>query len=183
MTRSTRSLLPVLVALVASPALPVDSAAQQQTPAPLETIRNFQVVDDRLSSSGQIAYDQIPLLAQQGFDVVVNLAIADEERNGQEGFLVAQAGLTYVHIPVDWQQPQLSDVEMFFDVMQANQDRKVYVHCFANMRASAFVYMYRTLVEGVPDEEARATMNEVWDPGELEQWAQLIERAQETYGR
>jgi uncharacterized protein (TIGR01244 family) len=154
----------------------------QSAPEPLETIRNWQHVDARLSSSGQIGYDQIPLLAEQGYDVVVNLAIADEERNGQEGFLVAQNGLTYVHIPVDWEQPTMGDVEMFFDVMQANADRKVYVHCFANMRASAFVYMYRTLVEGVPEAEALATMNEVWDPGELEQWAGLIRQAQESHG-
>ena len=114
---------------------------------------------------------------------MVNLAIADEERNGREGFLVAENGLTYVHIPVDWQQPTLDDVELFFDVMRANQGRKVYVHCFANMRASAFVYLYRTLVEGVPDAEAKATMHEVWDPDDQDQWGSLIRRAQEAYGR
>lgn len=149
-----------------------------QAPAPLESVRNFQVVSERLSSSGQIGYDQIPLLRDEGFDVVINLAIADEARNGQEGFLVAGAGLTYIHIPVDWEAPQLADVEMFFDVMQANADRKVYVHCFANMRASAFVYLYRTMVEGVPEAEARSTMNEVWDPDDVEQWGALIRRAQ-----
>ncbi len=158
---------------------PVTLSAQQ--PAPLESIRNWQTVDERLASSGQISYDQIPLLAEQGYDVVVNLAIADEERNGREGFHVARAGLAYVHIPVDWERPTMEDVELFFDVMQANRERKVYVHCFANMRASAFVYMYRTLVDGVPEDEARATMNEVWDPDELEQWADLIRRAQGAY--
>ena len=156
--------------------------AAQTAPEPLETVRNFQVVDETLSSAGQIGYDQIPLLAEQGYDVVVNLAIADERRNGQEGFLVAQNGLTYVHIPVDWESPELEDVEMFFDVMQAHEGRKVFVHCFANMRASAFVFMYRTLVLGVPEAEALATMNEVWDPQELEQWAGLIQRAQAELG-
>ncbi len=157
-------------------------AASAQQPPPLEAVRNFQVVSDRLASSGQIGYDQVPLLREQGYEVVINLAIADEERNGREGFFVAQEGLTYVHIPVDWNEPRLTDVRLFFDVMRANQDRKVYVHCFANMRASAFVYLYRTLVEGVPEAEARATMNEVWDPGELEQWAGLIERAKAEHG-
>ena len=151
---------------------------QGQQAEPLETIRNYTWVSDDLSSAGQIAYPQIPLLAEDGYEVVVNLAIADEARNGQEGFLVAETGLTYVHIPVDWEQPTLGDVDMFFDVMQANEGRKVFVHCFANMRASAFVYLYRTMVQGVPEAEARATMSEVWDPSELEQWAGLIERAQ-----
>ncbi len=156
--------------------------AQASDPAPLETVRNFQIVSDRLASSGQIGYDQVSLIRDAGYDVVVNLAVADEERNAREGFVVAQAGLTYVHIPVLWERPTLDDLEMFFDVMRANEGRRVYVHCFANMRASAFVYLYRTLVQGVPEAEARATMNEVWDPGELEQWAGLIERAQAEYG-
>ena len=155
---------------------------QEASPEPLETIRNYTWVSEELASAGQIGYDQIPLLAEEGYDVVVNLAIADAERNGEEGFLVAQSGLTYVHIPVDWEQPTLDDVQMFFDVMQANEGRKVFVHCFANMRASAFVYMYRTLVEGVPEAEARSVMDEVWDPDELEQWGGLIERAKATHG-
>ena len=50
------------------------------------------------------------------------------------------------------------------------------------MRASAFVYMYRTLIEGVPDEEALGDMSDVWDPGEVRQWADLIERARTEFG-
>lgn len=157
------------------------TAAEQQGPAPLETVRNFQVVDDRLASAGQIAYDQVPEIRERGYEVVINLAVADEERNAREGFHVAEAGLSYVHIPVDWQNPQVSDVRMFFDVMEANRDRKVFVHCFANMRASAFVYLYRTLVEGVPEDEALATMNAVWDPADQQQWADLIERVTAEY--
>lgn len=152
-------------------------------PAPLETIRNFQVVDDHLTSAGQIADDQIPLLRDAGYEVVVNLAVADEERNGREGFLVAESGLTYVHIPVEWTAPQVRDVELFFDVMEAHRARKTFVHCFANMRATVFVYLYRTLVEGVPEAEARATMHEIWDPAEQQPWADLIERVRAENGR
>ena len=87
--------------------------AQQSTPPPLETIRNFQMVSGQLASAGQIRYEQIPLLREQGNEVVVNLSTADEKRNGREGFLVTQSGLTYVQIPVEWD-----------------------VHCFLNMSAS-----------------------------------------------
>ena len=100
---------------VALATLITSSIAAQTTPQPLETIRNFQVVDATLSSAGQIGYDQIPLLSEQGYDVFVNLAIADERRNGEEGFLVAETGLTYVHIPVDWENPEVADVRMFFE--------------------------------------------------------------------
>ena len=102
-----------------------------------------------------------------------------------EGFHVTGEGMTYIHIPVDFATPQVSDVKMFFDVMEANQDRKLFVHCIANFRASAFVYLYRTLVEGVADEEAKRDMSAVWNPGAEPRWAawaDLIERAQDELG-
>ena len=67
---------------------------------------------------------------------------------------MTQAGMTYIQIPVDWQDPSLRDLELFFDVMEANEDRNVYVHCFANMRVSVFVYLYRTLRQGMSEDEA-----------------------------
>ncbi|MDZ7778995.1 MAG: protein tyrosine phosphatase family protein [Gemmatimonadota bacterium] len=174
-------LLSVPAAVLVTAFTVVDVSAQQDGPEPLDSIRNFQVVDDRLASAGQIAYDQVPLVRERGYDVVINLAVADEERNGREGFHVAKEGLTYVHIPVDWEEPRVDDVREFFDVMEANRDRKIFVHCFANMRASAFVYLYRTLVEDVPEAEARATLHAVWDPAEEEPWADLIERVKAEY--
>lgn len=175
--------IPALAVVLAAATLaPSSLHAQAAGPAPLETVRNFQRISDRLASAGQIGYDQIPLLGEQAYEVVVNLAVADADRNGEEGFRVAREGLTYVHIPVDWEAPRVEDVGLFFDVMEASEGRKVFVHCFANMRASAFVYLYRTLVQGVPEEDARATMNEVWDPWETDAWADLIRRARETYG-
>lgn len=179
-TTMKRSLAAATVAWAFFP--PVAHAQPAPAP-PLETIRNFQVVTDRLTSAGQIADEQIPLLRDAGYEVVVNLAVADEERNGREGFLVAETGLAYVHIPVDWAEPRVGDVELFFDVMEANRGRKTFVHCFANMRASVFVYLYRTLVEGVPESEARATMHAVWDPAEQRPWTDLIERVRAQHGR
>jgi len=175
----------VLVALlvVMSGAVPAD--AQQATPEDLTTILNYHEVSDQLTTAGQIEYDQVPLLEEQGYEVVINLATANPERNAMEGFHVTGEGMTYIHIPVDFATPQVSDVKMFFDVMEANKDRKLFVHCIANFRASAFVYLYRTMVEGVPDEEAKQDMEAIWDPGSQPRysaWAELIERTQSELG-
>lgn len=143
----------------------------------LEDTRAFLRISDRLATSGQIAYDTIPEIKKEGFDVVVNLAPARKERNGEEGFRVTEEGMTYVQIPVDWQNPSLRDLDLFFDVMKANQDRKVYVHCFANMRVSVFVYLYRTLKLGVSEAEARADLAKIWDPATEPQWERFIEQA------
>jgi hypothetical protein len=50
------------------------------------------------------------------------------------------------------------------------------------MRASAFVYLYRTLHEGVSEEQALEDMARIWDPMGQAQWAHLIEAAGEKYG-
>ena len=123
--------------------------AQQASPADLTTILNYRGISDQLTTAGQIEYDQVPLLSEEGYEVVINLATANEERNALEGFHVTSSGMTYIQIPVEFATPQLSDVKLFFDVMEANQGRKLFVHCIANFRASAFTYLYRTLVEGV----------------------------------
>lgn len=162
---------------VAHAQTPDGSAAERD----LSTVYNYVRITDNLATSGQIAYDQIASLKEAGYEVVVNLAVADEGSNALEGFLATQAGLTYVQIPVSWREPALRDLQTFFDVMEMSKDRKVYVHCFANMRASAFTYLYRTLVQKVPEEQALADMNKVWDPMELEQWAGLIQRAREIH--
>jgi len=108
---------------------------------------------------------------------VVNLATVNEAGNALEGYLVAEQGISYVNIPVVWQNPTVEDVQLFFDVMKAAGDRKVFVHCAANMRASAFVYLYRTLVLGVDEATARADMETIWDPAGSDTWNGLIDKA------
>ena len=178
MTRSSAYLTTLLLLFFAGRTTPTLAQSSSDQPM-LEDIRAYLQIDDNLSTSGQIEYDQIPLLKEAGFDVVVNLAPADEERNASEGFLVTQQGMTYVQIPVSWKDPGERDLQMFFDVLEANKDRKVFVHCFANMRVSAFVYLYRTLHKGISEETARADLEKIWDPGSQEQWAQFIARMQQ----
>ena len=108
---------------------------------------------------------------------MINLATADKDRNGEEGFRVVEEGMTYVHIPVSWETPAQRDLALFFDILARNRDRKVYVHCFANMRVSTFVYLYRTLKEGVSEEEARADLLAIWDPASLDQWKAFVDLA------
>lgn len=156
--------------------------AHAQDSARLKATRAYLPITDHLTTSGQIAYDAIADIRAAGYEVVINLAVADPERNGEEGFRVIEEGMTYLHIPVSWQEPALRDLDLFFDLMDANRDRKVYVHCFANMRVAVFVYLYRTLRLGVPEADARADLLAVWDPATQEQWAAFIEQAKAAYG-
>ncbi len=169
-----------IVAITLSLFFTTPTRAQMSAEEDLATIRNFVQISDQLGTAGQVAYDQVASIKAAGYDIVINLAPASAKRNEREGFLVAQEGMTYMQIPVSWAEPSLEDLEQFFAVMKANQDRKVFVHCFANMRASAFTYLYRTLVAGESEDVALADMNKVWDPNDEEQWKAFIARAKEN---
>ncbi len=59
----------------------------------------------------------------------------------------------------------------FFDAMQAHPGR-VWVHCAANMRVSAFLGLYRVLRQGVAPEAAFDLMHDLWQPNEV--WSAFI---------
>ncbi len=152
-----------------------------QQPGDLDEIRAYLEISDRISTSGQITYDQIKAVGEAGFDVVINLAPADQERNGREGFLVVEQGMAYFQVPVSWREPSQRDLKLFFDLMNANRDRRVLVHCFANMRVSVFTYLYRTLQLGEPEKVAWKDVEKIWDPSTQEQWGEFIREAKSTW--
>ncbi len=170
-------LLIVLVSVFMEP-----QAIAQGTDAELARARAYLRISERVGTAGQITYDEIEAVKKAGFDIVINLAPADEERNQLEGYLVTEQGMAYVQIPVSWEEPSQRDLQLFFDVMKANKDRNVFVHCFANMRVSAFVYLYRTLLLGEAENVARADLAKIWDPATQPQWVAFIEEARKAAG-
>jgi protein tyrosine phosphatase (PTP) superfamily phosphohydrolase (DUF442 family) len=90
-------------------------------------------------------------------------------------------GLTYVHIPVDFKAPSARDFRAFCRVMEAFDDRPVFVHCAANMRVSAFVFLYRVLCQDVAQAEAERDLLAIWQPDEV--WSRFIQDQLRSSGR
>jgi protein tyrosine phosphatase (PTP) superfamily phosphohydrolase (DUF442 family) len=133
--------------------------------SPLSGIYNFQAVSDHLGTAGQPTAKQFEAVKDAGYEVVINLALGNTPRDlPHEGQLLAQQGIDYIHIPVDFERPTKEDVRQFFEAMDRHQDKKCFVHCIANARVSAFVLLYRVLRQGVPLEEAQTTMHQIWKP-------------------
>lgn len=148
--------------------------------ADLTEIHNYHVVDDTLATGGHVMAPQVPELEAAGFELVVNLAPVAKDHNASDGPLIAAEGITYVHIPVSWAEPTMADLDLFFAVMDGRAERKTLVHCMANYRASAFVFLYRTQRLGVPVKEARRDLEVMWDKEALReypQWADFINAA------
>ena len=130
----------------------------------LNHIRNFLRIDDGLATSGMPQPDDFAALRLAGFDVVINLALPTSDNAlPNEGELVSAQGMTYVHIPVKFDVPQPADFERITRVMDACAGQKVFVHCAANMRVSAFIFLHR-LSQGVDRVAAEKDLKRIWQP-------------------
>ena len=142
--------------------------------AGLDGIYNFLLLTDRVGTAGQPTEAELAAVKAAGYKAVINLLPAESPNAlPEEGRIVSGLGLEYVHIPVDWGNPVVADVERFFDVMDAQRDRRVFVHCAANMRVSAFMYLHRTLRQHIPPAEAVADLHRIWTPNEI--WQRFMD--------
>ena len=130
---------------------------------------NFVAVTDRLDTAGQPDAAHLSSLAGRGYELVINLAPPASRGSVEtEGKLIAETGVAYVNIPVDWQNPRFSDFELFSGVLNQSGERRVLVHCQMNMRASLFTFLYRVVHERVDPQEAYRSVAKVWEP--KDQW-------------
>jgi protein tyrosine phosphatase (PTP) superfamily phosphohydrolase (DUF442 family) len=140
----------------------------------LETIFNWRRIDERISTSGQPSEDQLAAIAGTGVRWVVNLGLHSHENAlSDEAASVARLGMTYVHIPVDFQNPREADFEAFCAALAACGDEKVHMHCIMNYRVSAFFYRYQRDVLRMDEALARAEMERIWRPDGV--WSTFIE--------
>jgi len=146
----------------------------------IENIYNFLQLSDSIATAGQPVESHFTDIKAAGYEVVVNLALPSSTNAiAKEQKIVEDLGMHYVHIPVLWEKPTLDDIERFFDVMQANADKNIFVHCAMNMRVSAFMYLYRIIHEHINTEVAKQDLQKIWQPNET--WQQFIEKVIEHY--
>jgi protein tyrosine phosphatase (PTP) superfamily phosphohydrolase (DUF442 family) len=140
-----------------------------------EGIYNWRRLDARITTSGQPTEPQLADIQALGVRHIVNLALHTHEKAlPDEAGSVGRLGMTYTHIPVDFQHPTEADFAQFRAVMAQLTDVPVHVHCIANFRVSAFFYRYRRDVLGWDDATARAEMEAIWHPEGV--WAAFIQR-------
>jgi protein tyrosine phosphatase (PTP) superfamily phosphohydrolase (DUF442 family) len=140
-----------------------------------EDVYNWQRLDERLTTSGQPTKRQLTDIRALGVWHIVNLGLHTHERAlPDEAAAVAGLGMTYIHLPVDFQNPTDRDFDRFCETMDRLKDVPVHVHCIANFRVSAFFYRYRRDVLHMDEAPARAEMEKIWQPEGV--WAAFIKR-------
>jgi protein tyrosine phosphatase (PTP) superfamily phosphohydrolase (DUF442 family) len=126
-------------------------------------IYNWRRLDERLTTSGQPTEAQLTDIRALGVDYVVNLGLHTHEKAlPDEAASVAGLGMTYVHMPVDFQNPTAADLAAFCVLMDDLRDKTIHVHCIANFRVSAFLYRYRVDRLGWDRSRAAPDLEAIW---------------------
>ena len=140
----------------------------------MSTLYNFRQVSDLLACAGQPQEGQLQSIADDGYQVIINLGLSDGKYAlADEAISVNNLGLAYHHIPVVFDNPQLAELTSFISLMNAHSHQKTLVHCAANYRASAFTGLYLFAVDLLNQDEMQEFIEEVWQPDGI--WQQFIE--------
>ena len=145
-------------------------------PAGIQDILNFHQMTNDIAIGGQPTAGQLSQIADEGYSVVVNLAMHDSNNAiPEEGSIIASMGLSYVHIPVPTEAPTPDHVRKFFRVMDSFHGEKVFVHCASSGRVSAFMHRYMMLKKGASPEEATSPLLQRWMPRMDETWKSILQ--------
>ncbi|MDJ0532645.1 MAG: protein tyrosine phosphatase family protein [Xenococcaceae cyanobacterium MO_207.B15] len=140
----------------------------------LENIFNFLQLTDSIATAGQPTKKQLSLVKDSGYKTIINLATsASENALPDEKETVEALGMKYIHIPIDFNNPTSEDFAEFCQAMQDNNQQPLLIHCAANLRVSAFMYIYRLTQENFDSEQAKRDLSKVWTPNET--WQQFID--------
>jgi protein tyrosine phosphatase (PTP) superfamily phosphohydrolase (DUF442 family) len=141
----------------------------------LESVFNFLPLSETLITAGQPTEKQLKTVRDSGYKLVVNLAMGSAHNAlADEKSTVESLGMEYVHIPVEFDRPMMAEFDKFCALMQKNGDRPLLVHCAANFRVSAFIYLYRRIHQGWGETDALVDLQKIWQPNEV--WQKFIDQ-------
>lgn len=140
-----------------------------------DSVFNFLQINSNIATSGQPSKEQFEAIQQAGYKKVINLAPHDiENALANEAAVVADLGMDYINIPVDFNNPTEHDFAQFINHLHSYQSQKIWVHCAANMRVSAFIFRYRTAILNENRQIAEADLFKTWRPNAL--WRKFIDK-------
>jgi protein tyrosine phosphatase (PTP) superfamily phosphohydrolase (DUF442 family) len=78
----------------------------------LSEIYSYRGIGDRLGTAGQPTEAQFQMIREAGFETVINLALPTSDNAlPNEESVVTGHGMSYVHIPVNFQAPTSQDFQ------------------------------------------------------------------------
>lgn len=129
-----------------------------------------------MASAGQPDPSGIAAIGRAGFKHLINLALPTSPGAlADEAVLAERAGLRYLHLPINFDDPEPQHAARLFAELAQLKAEPVFVHCAKNMRVSALLSAYRMVLGGVPCQLARADLHAIWEPNHT--WRRYVSNA------
>jgi uncharacterized protein (TIGR01244 family) len=127
----------------------VIALAQQVTQETVPGVTNFKRLDTTIACAGATTAQGVPELKKMGYASIINLRLPTE--NGanidEEEAAAKQAGINFIHIPMNGQSPDAATADKFLDAITAKQNQPAFVHCASGNRAAAMWMIKRLAVD------------------------------------
>jgi len=131
----------------------------------IEDIDNFWELTPKLAISGQPGLGELELVADAGFQTIINLGVDDASYSlTEEASYLKQLDIIYIAIPVKFKKPQSREYLRFLNSMNLQQEKMVLVHCENNQRASVFSVLYLIMSGQVSQIDGWNMIHEFWQP-------------------
>lgn len=139
-----------------------------------------QAIHPGLMTSALPAEEDFGQMASMGYEIVISLAQRrDSVILENEDALVCEAGMRYVHLPIEWEAPRSEDYALLADLLRTFHDRKVWLHCTKNYRVSSMMYLFNILELSRAADEDAEMLYRIWTPNDT--WQALIDETREMY--
>jgi uncharacterized protein (TIGR01244 family) len=140
----------------------------------IEGANNVTRVDATIACAGATTPAAFSEIRKQGFVSIINLRRDQEPGADIAGArnAAAQAGLKFVHIPVDGARPDPASAQAFITAVTDPANQPAFVHCGTANRVAAMWLIKRVVVDGWDVERARAEAKTIGlTSAELERFA------------
>ncbi len=144
----------------------------------LEEIINYIKINENLATSGQPTEKQFEDIKNEGFEVVINLALHNASNAIEnEDKTVTDLEMAYFHIPVDFDNPKKEQASLFLNLLISLENKRVWVHCAKNYRVTVFCYLYHKHILHTPFDEIDFKVFDEWTPSE--KWQDIMKTSYE----
>lgn len=109
------------------------------------SISNFEQVNDKILRGAAPSDENLRLLAKSGVKTIVDLRMSGPAVNHESG-VAQQLGINYVHVPLGFKSPDLSEMTRVLGVLNDSEKQPVFVHCRQGAdRTGMTIGMYRRI--------------------------------------
>jgi uncharacterized protein (TIGR01244 family) len=125
-------------------------SAQSVTKPTVSGVTNFSRLESTIACAGATTPAGVGEVKKLGYKTISNLRQASEPGADVEAEQAAakDAGIKYVHLPVNGASPDPAIVEQFIDAVGDPANQPVFVHCASGNRAAALWMIKRMVVDG-----------------------------------